>query len=118
MYKQTLAILTVACLAAGCAPKNTSIYHWGNYEGVIHDMYVNPGEAPAQIQIDKISQDIQQSQAQGKRVAPGLYAHLGMMYAAEGQAAQAQEALLKEKQLYPESTVLVDTLLKNQQGSN
>ncbi len=117
MYTRTLVVLAAALLAAGCAPKNTSLYHWGNYENVVHDMYLKPGEAPAQTQIDKITQDIQESQAQGKRVAPGLYAHLGMMYAAEGQAAQAQEALLKEKQLYPESTVLIDTLLKNQQGS-
>ncbi|WP_428034664.1 DUF4810 domain-containing protein [Amphritea sp.] len=116
-----LATFLLACgvLLGGCATQDNSLYYWGSYEAMIYEMYVEPGNAPAALQIEKLEQDIQTSDALGKQVPPGLYAHLGMMYAAEGKAGLAQAALQKEKSLYPEATIMVDTLLKNQQqGGN
>lgn len=112
-------LMTSSVLLGGCATQDTSLYYWGSYEAMVYEMYVEPGNAPAALQIAKLEEDIQKSDALGKKVPPGLYAHLGMMYAAEGKAGLAQEALLKEKAMYPEATTLVDTLLKNQkQGVN
>lgn len=108
-------LMASSFLLGGCATQETSLYYWGSYEAMIYEMYVEPGNAPAALQIDRLEEDIQKSDGLGKKVPPGLYAHLGMMYAAEGKAGLAQEALLKEKAMYPEATTLVDTLLKNQQ---
>lgn len=113
-WKALTAVMIVTTLA-GCNA-NKEIYHWGNYQNSIYNMYVNPGDATPAVQIDQLSEDIQQAQNSGKRVPPGLYAHLGMMYAAEGMVMRAKEALLKEKQMYPESETLIDTLLANIEG--
>ncbi|SEQ21285.1 MULTISPECIES: DUF4810 domain-containing protein [Amphritea] len=114
-----LLFVSITVLLGGCATQDNSLYYWGSYEAMIYEMYVEPGNAPAALQITKLEEDIQKSDALGKKVPPGLYAHLGMMYAAEGKAGLAQQALLKEKAIYPEATALVDTLLKNQkQGVN
>ena len=116
---KTWKVVAAAVLVAGLTGCNANqeIYHWGGYQNSIYNMYVNPGESTPAIQIDQLSTDIQQAQNKGKRVPPGLYAHLGMMYAAEGMSLRAKEALLKEKELYPESHTLVDTLLANMEGS-
>lgn len=42
---------------------------------------------------------------------PGFHAHLGMLYAQQGQDDQALQALLTEKTLFPESTTYIDFLL-------
>lgn len=117
MFKawKALAVIVFVGALAGCNA-NKEIYHWGNYQNSLYNMYVNPGEATPVVQIDQLSEDINQAQNSGKQVPPGLYAHLGMMYAAEGMTLRAKEALLKEKQLYPESETLVDTLLANMEG--
>ncbi len=113
--KKRVGLALIAFGLTGCA-SNQEIYHWGAYEGVVRNMYVEPGSVPAQVQIAKLSRDIQRSESRGKRVPPGLYAHLAMAYAADGQPARSREALEREKQLFPESTVLVDTLINNQQA--
>ncbi|WP_299200398.1 DUF4810 domain-containing protein [uncultured Amphritea sp.] len=119
MKRIAALLIASSVLLGGCATQDTSLYYWGSYEAMIYEMYVEPGNAPAALQISKLEQDIQKADALGKQVPPGLFAHLGMMYAAEGKAGLAQEALLKEKALYPEATTMVETLLKNQQqGGN
>ncbi|MFT6102878.1 MAG: hypothetical protein ACJATV_000547 [Granulosicoccus sp.] len=106
------AALISSCLLAGCisAPKTT--YHWGQYEKLLHDMYMVPGEATSIVQIEKITTDIQQAEALGKPVPPGVYAHLGYMYSIEGNNVAATDAFNTEKSLYPDSQTLIDGMLK------
>jgi hypothetical protein len=103
---RTLALLCIF-LAAGCATKN-EIYYWGEYEELIHDSYFKPGAADPVTQIEKLNADIQKSGAKGKRVAPGIYAHLGYLYAIEGKVSQSTAAFRQEQTLYPESTVFIE----------
>ena len=106
------AVLISSCLLAGCisAPKTT--YHWGEYEQLLHDMYMVPGEATSIVQIEKITTDIQQAEALGKPVPPGVYAHLGYMYSIEGNNVAATNAFNTERSLYPDSQTLIDGMLK------
>ncbi|MFV0438248.1 MAG: DUF4810 domain-containing protein [Desulfopila sp.] len=97
-------------LLGGCAPKQ-SIYYWGEYEEVIHDMYTSPGKADPATQIEKLTATIQQAQSEGKPVPPGLYAHLGMIYAKDGNSTLAREAFNEEKLHFPESAIFIDGLL-------
>lgn len=112
----SLALILAAGFLAGCQTNNTSLYHWGAYEKLVYDMYVEPGQVPAAEQISMLEADIQAAEANGAKVHPGLYAHLAMMYAAEGKSAMAEQALNMEKQLFPESSTLIDTLLANAKG--
>lgn len=98
-------------LMSGCAATNEEIYYWGEYEQLIHDSYMEPGSADPATQIEKLNIDIQKTEAMGKRVAPGIYAHLGFLYAIEGKESQSKEALRQEEILYPESTVFIEGML-------
>lgn len=97
-------------LMAGCAT-NKEIYYWGEYEQLIHDAYIKPGSADPATQIEKLNADIQKSEAMGKRVAPGIYAHLGFLYAVEGKDSQSKAAFKQEQTLYPESNVFIEGML-------
>ena len=101
-----------ACLLMGACESTSSLYYWGDYEQLVYDMYNRPGKAPPELQIDKLTSDIEQAQNSGKRVAPGIHAHLGMMYAAIGNMAAAEVAFNNEKALYPESATLLDGMLQ------
>ncbi len=107
----SIAIL-VCITATGCATGPKHQYYWGNYETLIHDMYVNAGKATPTIQIAKITEDIQKAEGQGKPVPPGVYAHLGFMYSLEGNEGAATEAFNEEKSLYKDSQALIDGMLK------
>ena len=104
-------VLTVVLLAAGCAESEAPLYRWGNYEDLIYTMYVNPGEAEPGVQIAKLSEDIQRANAEGKRVPPGVHAHLGYMYYTQGNQGAALQEFAIERELYPESAVFIDGML-------
>lgn len=98
-----------ALVVAGCAPRQ--LYHWGHYEELIYEMYTAPGKAEPTVQVDKLSRDVAEAHAEGRRVPPGVHLHLGYMFFLQGNAPAAREELRTEKQLFPESTVFVDRLL-------
>jgi len=118
--KRITAVLAVvfSLILAGCISTPQNTYYWGNYEKVLHDMYVKPGEATPQVQITTLTTDIQQAENQGKPIAPGVYAHLGLMYSIEGNVGAAEDAFNQEKALYPDSTVLIDGMLARVKNNN
>ena len=111
-YKNMLCIaaLTASALLTGCATHKDTFY-WGDYEEIIYDMYINPGSADSTTQISRLTTDIQKADAESKPVGPGIHAHLGYMYALEGNIAQAKSEFLIEKSLYPESAILIDGMM-------
>ncbi|WP_086933291.1 DUF4810 domain-containing protein [Agarilytica rhodophyticola] len=115
-FKYTSFLLLAAILLNGCTSTDT-LYHWGNYEGLLYKMYNEPGEATPEVQIERLIVDIQKAEAYGKKVPPGVFAHLGVMYAANGNLAKAQEAFIEEKTLFPEAAVLVDGMILRSQNS-
>lgn len=98
-------------LLTGCATNQKEMYYWGEYEQLIRAAYVEPGSADPQTQIEKLSADIQKGESLGKKVAPGIYAHLGFLYAVQGKNSQSKASFLEEKSLYPESAVFIDGML-------
>ena len=105
-----LGLLVGGSVLSACSTQQP-IYHWGHYEPLIYDMYHKPGKADPTTQILKLTEDIQWAKSRGKKVPPGVHAHLGMMYAAEGNYDLAQAAFLEEKTLFPESAVLIDGMM-------
>jgi hypothetical protein len=107
----SLLLALIVLTATGCATRHDH-YYWGHYEPLLYDMYLRPGSADAPTQIDKLTADIEQANSLGKPVPPGVYAHLGFMYAIAGNIGKAEEAFNREKALYPESTVLLDGMMQ------
>jgi hypothetical protein len=95
---------------SGCATNKTQ-YYWGEYENLVYQTHIAPEEAQPIIQIEKLQVDIQKAEAANKPIPPGLYAHLGLMYAANGDKSLALDSLNKEKELFPESTQFIDGLI-------
>lgn len=107
----TVAVLVMSVMVLqGCSTK-PPMYHWGRYESLIYDMYNKPGSAPPQAQIMTLTEDIEQAQAQGLKVGPGIYAHLGFMYALTGKSTLSQEAFQTEMALFPESKAFIEGML-------
>lgn len=101
-------------LLVGCAepgPKPPA-YTWGGYEDLIYAMYAKPGEATPEVQIERISANLQEGESAGYKAGPGLYAHLGYMQYLTGNFDAARDAFQEEKALYPESSTFMDGLLK------
>lgn len=107
----TTFVLAVALLIVGCAETEAPLYRWGNYESLIYDMYVNPGEAEPGVQIAKLTEDIQRANADGKRIPPGVHAHLGYLHYTQGNQGDALQEFALERELYPESAVFIDGML-------
>jgi len=111
--KKIFVVLLVVLLSA-CANTKPNQYYWGNYENLIYKMYNKPGDADPGKQIQLLTEDLQKAQAKGKPVPPGFHAHLGLMYAMLGNAAQSQVAFEQEKTLFPEAEPLVSSLMDKQ----
>jgi hypothetical protein len=105
-----LALLLFGLSLGGCV-SNQDMYYWGDYENIVRQSYIEPGVMDAQTQIEKLTADLQQAEASGKKIAPGLYAHLGVLYATQGKDGESKAALLQEKTLFPEAGVLIDGML-------
>jgi hypothetical protein len=104
------ALLLAAALASGCASQ--SLYDWGHYENLLYAMWIEPGSADPTTQIAQLREDMGRAAAEGRRVPPGVWAHLGYLYWSQGDADAAREALVRERELFPESAVFVDGLLR------
>ena len=104
-----------AILASGCAGK-PEIYRWGVYEDLVYEMYAEPGTADPDTQVAKLSEDITRTQSEGKRVPPGVHAHLGYMYYLTGNADAAVAEFATERELFPESAVFIDGIFLRLRG--
>ncbi|MCP4472386.1 MAG: DUF4810 domain-containing protein [Gammaproteobacteria bacterium] len=74
-------------------------------------MYVEPGSVDSFTQIEKLTEDLQQAEGNGQAPPPGLYAHLGMMYAINGDLSLAEDAFQQERDLFPEAAVFIDGMM-------
>lgn len=102
--------LLFALYLTGCT-SNQPLYHWGNYEQVVYNMYKNPEATTADQQLAKLREDVEIAASKGRPVPPGVFAHIGMLYASMGDSENAKQSLNEERIRYPESATFVDGLL-------
>ncbi|MCH7394871.1 DUF4810 domain-containing protein [Acinetobacter dispersus] len=96
----------------GCAAGPQPLYSWGSYTQQTYLMYNQPEKATPSAQIIKLEAEIEKAKAKNQAVPPGLYAHLGLLSLQVNNAQKAVEYFQLERQVYPESTVLMDRLLR------
>ncbi|ERJ18447.1 Putative lipoprotein [Salinisphaera shabanensis E1L3A] len=107
-----VSALLAATLLAGCVTQPEPLYRWGEYENLIYTMYMQPGAAEPGLQVQKLRADIERSEAEGKRVPPGVHAQLGYMQYMQGNEADAVEEFAVERRLYPESSDFMTTFIE------
>ena len=100
----------------GCASGPQSLYSWGAYPQQTYLLLSVPEKTSPQEQIAKLEKDIEKAKAKNAAVPPGLYAHLGLLNLNLNNGQRAVEYFELERQVYPESTVLMDRLLKKMTG--
>ncbi|MBL1378048.1 DUF4810 domain-containing protein [Zobellella iuensis] len=108
--RYTCSLLMAAVLLAGCAGPGT-LYQWDAYQPSVYQYYQVDNNNLDE-QVAQLEESIEKARAKDRRVAPGLHAHLGLLYANSGREQQALEQFATEKRLFPESAVFMDFLLK------
>lgn len=100
----------------GCVSAPKSLYSWGTFPQQSYLSLSLPEKALPQDQIIKLEKDIEKAKAQNNAVPPGLYAHLGLQYLNSNDASKAIQYFELERQVYPESSILMDRLLTKLTG--
>jgi hypothetical protein len=107
-----LGLLTLAALTTACAAPPKPLYQWGGYPAAVYAYFKDDG-ANAGAQITQLEAQIQQTNAAGQAVPPGLHGHLALLYSKVGDDAASLAHLEAERKLFPESAAYIDFLLKN-----
>ncbi|MDY0248918.1 MAG: DUF4810 domain-containing protein [Pseudomonas sp.] len=113
MIKPLFSLLMVSLGVLGCAQKQQPLYEWDGYQSSIYSYFV-PSKYDVQAQIATLEKTIEKAQAKGTRAAPGMHAHLALLYFNVGRDEEGIGHLLTEKQLFPESTAFVNFLIEKQ----
>lgn len=98
--------------AAGCKSSDGGLYAWGSYEERAYRSLVFASSPEVGEDIRALSSEIERAEAEGRRVGPGLHAHLGYLYAITGNTESAVQQFEIEKRLFPESAVFLDGCLR------
>lgn len=109
-------IISSVIFAAGCANKN-QMYTWGQYEDLVYEFHNAESAVEPQKQIEMLQNTIASAQKTNKKIGPGIYAHLGMLYSSVGEANKARAALEEEKNLYPEAETFINGMLERSQSA-
>ena len=99
----------LALVLAGCSNASgpRSLYYWdGTYNNALY-AYLNEG-GDTNEQISHLENLVQTSIQKGYKVAPGLYAHLGLLYLNNGNLGVANANFDKEVENFPESREFIN----------
>lgn len=105
-----LLIALCGLLLSGCA-KPPSMYQWGRYDTMLYESYKSPEKSVEFRQ--GLEEHIAKMEQSKQKIAPGLYAELGTLYLQTGDSTKAIAMYIKERDIWPESRGLMDTLIKN-----
>ncbi|MES1926589.1 DUF4810 domain-containing protein [Salinisphaera sp. T31B1] len=115
MYVTAVTACTAVLALSACVQRPQPLYRWGSYETLVYQMYEQPGKAEPGAQVQQLTADIERAQAEGKRVPPGVHAHLGYMHFMQGDTDAAADEFATERALYPESDTFMTTFLSRLQ---
>ena len=104
-----LAALAAMALLTGCAAP--SLYQWGGYDQALYAGYKDTTKMEAlRIKLEAHLGEMEKSKL---KAAPGLYAELGTLYLQAGASDKALGYYAKERDDWPESRVLMTSLIQN-----
>lgn len=111
-----LFCIAILVLSVSACKTTEPLYHHGVYNQAVY-AYFKAEDTTLEEQISMLQQTIQAAANAGKPVAPGIHAHLGLLYFDSGNADLGQQHFEQEKVLFPESVQYLDFLLKSRQGA-
>lgn len=106
------ALLAIVLALVGCANKAPpNLYGWNNYQKNL-DTYLRNDRESLDTQAKLMEDDLQKIQTSGAALPPGYQAHMGLLYAKQGDLVRFQQHLLAEKKQFPESETFINFLLR------
>lgn len=103
----SLALFAILLAGCGNAGGPRSLYYWdGTYSSSLYSYLNEDGDATEQI--SRLENLVQTSTQRGYKVAPGLYAHLGLLYLNNGNLGAANTNFDKEVENFPESREFIN----------
>ena len=118
MKKTVLALIALSLVLVGCGGGATSLYRWGEFPQQTYNYMSERSKVSLLEQIARLEKDIEKSKAENRAVPPGLYGHLGLLNLDIQNSQRAVMYFQLEKQVYPESTVLMNRLLQRMGATN
>ena len=114
--KRLFAILPVLIIVTGCQVTEPQ-YYYGTYANNVYGFF-KADEVSIDDQILALEEVVSQAESMGKPIAPGIHAHLGMLYFESGNAEKGVVHLQHERALFPESQHYIDFLLASHEREN
>lgn len=107
-------LLVLITIISGCAtsPKKSPLYVWGDYQytSTAYGMFGDKKEV-VEMHTQELEKIIVESNANNKRVPPGIYAEYGQLLYESNKKIEAKKYLQLEKSTYPESTQFINLVL-------
>jgi hypothetical protein len=108
--KKIILIAFSVCALYSCTTQR--LYSWGNYETTSYN-YLKATNDKTSADLVKSYQELIKKQTGSRGVVPpGIYADYGFLLLQMNQTEKGREMLMKEIELYPESKVFIDRILK------
>lgn len=114
--KKILFVLAITAVLAGCKTKDPIYYH-GQYNAVVYN-YFKAEDMTISEQVQALEELVDTAKAKNKSIAPGIHAHLGMLYFELGNANLGLEHFNTETELFPESKPYIDFLVNSAKGKS
>lgn len=103
------ALLSLVFLV-GCVHQQ-EMYYWGDYSKSLYQLKKDPSDEIFSKHVSTLEDIIRVSDEKNLRVPPGIYGEAGFLMARQGKNSEAIKYFEMEKQLYPESSQLMDRLI-------
>jgi hypothetical protein len=103
----------VAAGLAGCAAGPSTLYAWGGYDDALYAHYKSPQDREAHVA--RLKAIVLAAEQGGRKVPPGVYAEYGYALLEEGLSDQAVVYFQKERDLWPESRLFMEKMIRNAQ---
>jgi len=109
--RKIICFLGAVWLLASCTVQKP-LYSWAKYETVSYNYLKNSDENSTQALIENYQKIIAKQTGSRNVVPPGVYADYGYVLLQVGKTAEGKALLIKEIELYPESKIFIDRILK------
>lgn len=105
-----VCVLSLVGLNAACVHRPPPLYGWGSYQAQVYEHF-KASQTNPEDQILVLERDLEKMRSANLTPAPGLQAHLGMLYTLVGRDDKALMAFQSEKTMFPESAKFIDFLV-------
>lgn len=114
--KKVILIALAMFIVTGCKTTEPQ-YFYGQYNTAVYS-YFKGDDSTVEDQITVLEEAIATAEANNKLIAPGIHAHLGMLYFETGDSKRGLEHFEVEKLLFPESTQYIDFLMSSSEETD